>query len=383
MVEIKEVTGNSGIDEFIKFPDRLYKGSPYRVTPLHSFERKSLRKDCNPAFEYCDAKYWLAYKGGKTVGRIAGIISHSSNRLRNEKSARFGWIDFIDDAQVSDSLFKTAEDWALSNGMTHMHGPLGFTDMDLEGMLISGFDEIGTQAVLYNYPYYPIHLERNGYHKEVDWIQFEIKVPDSVPAKVTRIAEIVKERYNLRVLPAKKAKDLLPYAPKMFDTLNEAYSKLYGFVALTPAQIEAYTKQYFPQINPRYVCFILDPNDEVAGFGISLLSLSKALIKAKGTLFPFGFFHILKALRYNDTVDMLLQGVKMKYHNKGLPAIFFAEMMKNYIEDGIKYAVSSSSLEYNTAAYLTFLDYENRQHIRRRCYGKDLDAQNPLFTKTL
>lgn len=372
MVEIKEVIGNSALERFITFPDQLYHDSPYRVTPLHSFERASLRHDKNAAFDYCEAKYWMAYLNGKPAGRIAGIISHSSNKMRNEKSARFGWIDFIDSKEVSGALFKTVEEWAEGKGMNHVHGPLGFTDMDLEGMLIHGFSEIGTQAVLYNHDYYPEHVEAHGYKKEVDWIQFEIKVPDAIPDKITRLAEIVKQRYNLRVLEAKKSKDLLPYARKMFETLNEAYINLYGFVPLTPRQIEAYTKQYFFMINPRYVCFIIDPNDDVAGFGLSLPSLSKALIKAKGKLFPFGFLHIYRAMHKNDTVDMLLQGVKMKYHNKGLPAIFFAELMKAYIEDGIKYAVSSSALEYNTAAYLMFRDYEHRQHIRRRCFGKEL-----------
>ncbi len=372
MVQIKEISNRSGLKEFIMFPDSLYKGNAYRVTPLHSIEKGLLDRNLNPAFDYCDTRYWMAYKEGKAVGRIAGICNKSSNNLRNEKFVRFGWIDFIDDMEVSAALLRTVEEWAISLGMTHVHGPLGFTDMDLEGMLIEGFNEIATHAVLYNYPYYPEHLERLGYGKEVDWVQFEIKVPDAVPDKIIRIADIVKEKYKLRILRAKRTKELLPYVSKMFSTLNDSFINLYGFVPLTPKQIKYYTKQYFSIINPKYVCFIIDEDDEVAGFAIAIFSLSKALIKAKGKLYPFGFVHILRALYKNDTIDLFLQGVKPAYNNKGLPAIFFAEIMKSCIENGVKTAVSSHALETNTAAYLMFRDYEHRQHLRRRCFGKAL-----------
>lgn len=376
MVEIRVVTGKTGLREFINFPDRLYKNNTYRVTPLHSFEKGALDQKKNPAFKYCEAKYWLAYRDGKIVGRIAGIINHSSNEMRGEKYARFGWIDFVDNHLISGLLIGTVEDWAKSKGMTHVHGPFGFTDMDLEGMLVEGFDETGTQAVLYNYSYYPEHLEKLGYEKEVDWIQYKIKVPAQVPRKIVRISELVKEKYGLRVLQAKSIKDILPYAGKMFETLNESFENLYEFVPLSQEQIKYYTKQYFSLINPRYVCFVLDKKDDVVGFGISVLSISKALIKAKGKLFPFGFIYILNALRSNDTVDMLLQGVKPTYRNKGIPAIFFAEMMQAYIDNGVKTAISSHALEKNTAAFLMFEDFEHRRHLRRRCYGKVLTQKH-------
>lgn len=373
MVEIVEITDNEGLKDFIKFPDRLYKGNKFRVTPLHYMEKAALNSKKNPAFDYCEAKYWLAYLDGKVIGRIAGLINHKSNEIRGEKYARFGWIDFIDDYKVSELLIGTVEEWAKGKGMTHIHGPLGFTDMDLEGMLVEGFSEMGTQAVLYNYPYYPVHLEKLNFEKEVDWLQFEIKIPTEVPERIVLISNLVKQKYGLRVLKAKKSKDLLPYAGKMFDTLNEAYEHLYEFVPLTEKQKEYYTKQYFSLIDPKYVCFILDNNDDVVGFGVSIFSLSKALIKAKGKLFPFGFLHIINALRKNDTVDMLLEGVKPQYRNKGIPSIFFAEMMQAYIDNGIKTAISSHALEKNVRAYLMFDDFEHRQHLRRRCYGKRID----------
>jgi len=372
MVEIKEVSGKVGLREFINFPDRLYKDNSCRVIPLHSVEKGVLDQNKNPAFKYCEAKYWLAYKDDKIVGRIAGIINHASNELRGEKYARFGWIDFSDNYSISGLLIRTVEDWAKSKGMTHVHGPFGFTDMDMEGMLVEGFNEMGTQAVLYNYSYYPTHLEKLGYKKEVDWIQYEIKVPASVPEKIVRISELVKEKYGLRVLKAKKSKDILPYAVKMFETLNESFENLYEFVPLSKEQIRHYTKQYFSLINPKYVCFVLNKNDDVVGFGISVLSISKALIKAKGKLFPFGFIYILDALRKNDTVDMLLQGVKPAYRNKGIPSIFFTEMMQAYIDNGVKTAISSHTLENNAAAFLMFEDFEHRKHLRRRCYGREL-----------
>ncbi len=367
---IKEVVSKSDLNKFISFPDKLYKGNKYRVPQLYMYEKGSLVPEKNPAFDYCEAKYWLAYKNNKIVGRIAGILNKKSNEIWKENYVRFGWIDFIDDIEVSKALIKTVENWAKSLNVEAVHGPLGFTDMDLEGMLVEGFDEIGTQATLYNYPYYPEHLEKLGYAKDVDWIQHEIKVPDEVPDRVKRISDLVLKKYNLRILDAKKAKDLLPYAKKMFITLNEAFGHLYGYVPLTDKQIKKYTNDYFSMINTKYVCFVLDKNDDVVGFGISVLSLSKALQKAKGKLFPFGFIHILKALKKNDTVDMLLQGVKPEYQKKGVVSVFYNKLMQAYIDDGIKIAITSHILENNKDSHQLFDAYDTRQHLRRRIYIK-------------
>ncbi len=369
-IVIKEVGSKSDLKKFISFPDKLYKGSKYRVPQLHMFEKAALIPEKNPAFEFCEAKYWLAYKGNEIAGRIAGIINHKSNENWNEKHMRFGWIDFIDDNNVSAALLKTVEEWAKQKDMTAVHGPLGFSDMDLEGMLVEGFDEMGTQATIYNYPYYPVHLEKLGYLKDTDWVQFEIDVPDKVPDKLKRISSMVLEKYDLKILKAKKPKDILPYAKSMFFTLNEAFKSLYGFVPLTDKQIEKYTKDYFSAIDVKYVCFVMDKKDEVAGFGISIFSLSEALQKANGRLFPFGFIYVLKALRKNNKVDMLLQAVKPEYQNKGVAAIFYTEMMQSYIDNGVEIAISSHALEDNKSAFLMFKDYETRQHLKRRCYIK-------------
>ncbi|MCF6364861.1 MAG: N-acetyltransferase [Bacteroidales bacterium] len=369
-VKITEVKSKSDLKKFISFPDKLYKGNKYRVPQLHSFERSTLSKKKNPAFDFCESKYWLAYKDDKLAGRIAGIINHKSNEIWKEKNMRFGWIDFIDDIEVSSALIKTVESWAKENELTAVHGPLGFSDMDLEGMLVEGFDEIGTQATLYNYSYYPVHIEKLGYVKDVDWVQSEIKVPKKVPERVKRISNIVLKKYDLRILKAKKAKDVLPYAKSMFETQNKSFAHLYGYVPLTEKQIDYYAKEYFSLINTKYVCFVLDKNDEVVGFGITILSLSKALQKAKGKLFPFGFIKILKALKKNDTVDMFLQGVRPDYIKKGVAAVFFNELMQAYIDNGIKTAITSHALENNSAATQIFSVYNSRQHIRRRAYIK-------------
>ncbi|MCD6113329.1 MAG: N-acetyltransferase [Bacteroidales bacterium] len=367
---VKEVKTKSDLRKFIAFPDKLYKGNKYRVPQLHMYERAALYPKKNPAFEFCEAKYWLAYKNNKIAGRIAGIINHKSNEIWNEKHMRFGWIDFIDDLEVSGALIKTVEDWAKDKGLTAVHGPLGFSDMDLEGMLVEGFDEMATQATIYNYPYYPVHLEKLGYKKDTDWVQFEIKIPDKVPENLKRISSQTLEKYDLKILKIKKSKEVLPYAKSMFYTLNEAFKSLYGFVPLTDKQIEKYTKDYFSAIDVKFICFVLDKNNEVAGFGISIYSLSEALQKAKGKLFPFGFIHILKALRKNNKVDMLLQAVKPEYQNKGVAAIFYSEIMQAYIDNGVEIAISSHALEDNKSAFLMFNDYETRQHLKRRCYIK-------------
>ncbi len=371
-VIIKEVKSKRDLNKFIAFPDKLYKGNPYRVPQLHAFERSTLSPKKNPAFEFCTAKYWLAYKDNKIVGRIAGIISDKSNEIWKENYVRFGWIDFIDDFEVSAALLKTVETWAKSINMEAVHGPLGFSDLDLEGMLVEGFNEMGTQAVIYNYDYYPKHMEKHGYVKDTDWIQMEVKIPEKVPEKIQRIADLVQKKYDLRLLKLKKAKDILPYAKNIFNIINESYTNLYGFVPLTEKQIEYYTDQYFSMVNPKYIGLVVDKNNELIGFGLGFLSLSKALIKAKGKLFPFGFIRILRDMKKNDTIDLLLHAVKPQYFNKGVPAIFYADMTQTCINEGVKTAITSHILEDNKPSIQMFNPYETRQHLRRRIYIRHL-----------
>ncbi len=373
MITIKEVKTRRDLNKFIKFPDILYAGNPYRATLLHRYERLILQKDKNPAFEHCESQYWLAMEGNKVVGRIAGIINHLQAKEEGKQCGRFGWLDFIDNQEVSKRLLEVAEKWLKSKGAQIVQGPLGFSDMDLEGMLVEGFDELGTQATIYNAPYYMKHVENLGYVKDVDWIQKEIKVPKEVPVKLKRFAKLIAEKHKLRVLKVKKAKELLPYAFDMFHTLNEAFSHLYGFVPLTDKQIQHYVDQYFGLIKPEFVCFVLNEKDEVVGFGITMPSITKALIKAKGKLFPFGFIYLLKALYgKNDIIDMYLNGVRPDYQGKGVHAIYYSELMQSYIDHDVKIAISNPQLEGNARALQLWKHYEHRTHIRRRAYKKEI-----------
>ncbi len=369
-VEIKKVVTKSDLKEFVKFPIRLYAKNPFFVPPLILDEINTLTKK-NPAFEYCEAEYWLAQINGRTVGRIAGIINHRYIEIWNRRIARFGWVDFIDDNEVVERLFETVEVWAKSKNMEGLHGPLGFTDLDREGMLVEGFHEVGTFATIYNYPYYPKHLERLGYRKDVDWVEYHIKVPDSIPEKAVQIAKIACERRNLRVVEAKKSKELLPYAKGLFEVINEAYSDLYGFVPLTDKQVKVYTKQYFPLISPDFLKILVDGNNEVIGFVISMPSLSEPLQKSGGKLFPFGLFRILRTLKKSKKLDLYLGAVRKEYQGKGANALLITELTKSCIQRAITDAESNPELETNLPVQGFWRYFDSRQHKRRRCYLKN------------
>jgi len=369
---IKEVKDISDLKEFISFPYKLYAGNKYWVPPLRFDEINTLRKDKNPAFDFCEAKYWLAYKGGKIVGRIAGIINNRYIAKWKNKYARFGWIDFIDDEEVAKALLDTVENWAKEKGMEAIEGPLGFTDLDYEGMLVDGFDELGTMASIYNHPYYPEYMEKHGYQKEIDWVEFEIKIPKKVPEKIERIANISLQRNKLKVLKTRKRKDLLLYAKDMFNVLNMSYENIFGFVPLTEKQIDVYVKQYFGFIRPEYISMILDKDDRVAAFGITMPSFSKALQKAKGRLFPFGFIHMLRAMKNNDVIDLYIIGVRPDMQGKGVNAIMFNEIMKIIINKKFVKAETNFELENNYKVHALWKYFEKRQHKRRRCYIKHI-----------
>ncbi|MFC1724984.1 hypothetical protein ACFL4T_05100 [candidate division KSB1 bacterium] len=372
-IKIKEVNSLKDLKRFINFPFKLYSENKYWVPPLIFDEIKNLRADKNPAFEFCKAKYWLAYKNGEIAGRIAGIINERYIEKWKNKYARFGWVDFIDDKTVSDALFNTFEKWAADNGMTAVHGPLGFTDLDYEGMLIEGFEELGTLATIYNYPYYPVHLENRGYIKDVDWVEYEVKVPEIFPEKIKRIADIVLRKYKLHILNIKKAKDLLPYGKDLFNVLNSAYNELYGVVHLTEKQIDMYIKQYFSFIRTDFVPVILDREGKIAGFAITVPSLSIALQKSKGKLFPLGFLRILRSMRKNDLVDFYLIGVRPDLQGKGINALLIFELYKTYNKYKILRAETNPELEDNRKIREQWKFFENRQHKRRRCFIKQLD----------
>lgn len=371
-VTIREVTTKKELKEFILFPHKLYGDNPYWVPPLHFDEINTLSNNINPAFEFCKAKYWLAYNEDGIAGRIAGIINEGFIKKWGKKYARFGWIDFIDDPDVSKTLLATVEDWAKKNGMEGIQGPLGFTDFDKEGMLIEGFSELGTIAGIYNHSYYPEHLEKLSYNKEIDWLEFQIKVSDPVHEKVKRMADIVERRHKLKVVRLKKTKDILAYTKDVFKLLNDSYKNLFGFVPLTDRQVDFYTKQYFSFIRPEFVQIVLDSNDKLAAMGFTMPSLSKALQKAKGRLFPFGFIHLLKAISKNDKVDLLLIAVREDFQGKGLNAILMREGNKVYLENNISFVEASHELETNERILSQWGYFETRQHKRRRCFMKKI-----------
>ncbi|MDR2469993.1 MAG: hypothetical protein LBD27_05885 [Tannerella sp.] len=373
-VYIKEVTTKKELRQFVRFNIDLYKNNPYHVPGLIDEEIMTLSRDKNPAFEVSEMVCYLAYRDNRIVGRIAGIINHKSNQTWNQKYARFGFVDFIDDVEVVDALFDAVERWAKEKGMTALHGPLGFTDMDHEGMLVMGFDRMGTMATIYNHPYYPQHLERKGFVKDSDWKEFIIHIPSEVPEKHLRIGEIVRQKYGLEVLKFKKRKEIWPYACKIFEALNKAYAPLYGFTELTPQQIKYYVKMYIPMLRLDMITVILRKSDDaVVGFGITMPNLSHALRKAKGSFFPFGFIPLLKTLYSNPkVVDLYLTGVLPEYRNKGVNALLFNDLIPRYIKMGVAYAESNPELETNSAVQAQW-DYFRREHHKtRRVFIKQL-----------
>ncbi|MDD2951954.1 MAG: hypothetical protein PHC95_02145 [Parabacteroides sp.] len=374
-VEIREVTNRKELKRFVKFNIELYKGNPYHVPGLIEEEMMTLDKKKNPAFEMCDAIYFLAYKDGKVVGRIAGIVNRRCNETWGQKRARFGFLDFIDDNEVVDALFGAVEKWARGQGLEEIHGPMGFTDMDHEGMLIEGFDQLGTMATIYNYPYYPKQVERLGYGKDEDWHEFKIYIPEEgVPEKHLRIGEIVKKKYGLKVMKCKNKQDILPYAHRLFQTLNKAYSSLYGFSTLSDKQIDYYIKMYIPMLRYDLVTLIIrEEDDAVVGFGISLPNLSRALQKARGHMFPFGWFHLLRALKGKPKViDLYLTGVAPEYQGKGVNALLFNDLIPIYKRVGAVYAESNPELETNNAVQAQWDYFKREHHKSRRAYIKKL-----------
>ncbi len=369
-IEIKEVQNFKDLKKFALFPYSLYKNNMHWVPPVIKNEIETLRSDKNPAFNYCEAKYWLAYKDTKLVGRIASIINHKYIEKWKNNYAFFSRLDFVDDEEVSKTLLQKAESWAKSKGMEGNLGPMGYTNFDHQGMLVKGFEELPTTASTYNFDYYPEHLEKFGYRKKIDYLEFEVKVPDEIPEKAVRISNIVLKKHKLKLLKVNSKKELLPYARQIFDVINITYRHLFSFVELTDKQIEIYTKKYFPYLSPEYVTIVLDENDKVIGFQITMPSLSRAMQKAKGRLFPFGFIHILNALKKPKYLDLYLVGILPEYQNKGINAIFMTELNKIALEKNILSAETNSEMEENKKVQDFWKYYESRQHKRKRIYLK-------------
>lgn len=369
---VREVITKKELRKFVKFPLKLYQGNKYFVPQLISEEMSLFDKAKNPAYEFCEVKLWLAYRNDEVVGRIAGIINHNYNQKWQKQSCRFGWIDFIDDDDVSKALLDRVEAWAKAQGMDEVQGPLGFSDLDPEGMLIEGFAELSNIATIYNYPYYPQHVAKLGYNKDADWVEYQIQVPEQIPEKIDRIAQIVLKKHNLRVLHAAKIKEIKRYAMDIFELLNLAYQDLYGFVPLTQKQINFYIKQYISMANPNLISLILDSNDQVAAFGLTFPSMSKAFQKARGKLLPWGWFYILDAMKHEKTIDLYLLAVRPEFRDKGVNSLLFRELLKSYIDNKFVKAESNPELETNNRVQAQWKYFDYRQHKRRRSFIKQL-----------
>lgn len=378
-IQIKRVETKKDLKRFIEFHYDLYKGSPYDVPNLYSDEVNTLSKNKNAAFDFCEAEYYLALKEGKIVGRVAAIINHKANEKWKKKDVRFGWIDFIDDIEVSRALFEAVEEYGRKKGMNDIVGPLGFTDMDPEGMLTWGFDKLGTMATIYNYEYYPQHMEKlGGWKKDNDYVEYYLVVPEKSPEKYTKIAEMVEKRYNLHVRKLTK-KDIFQggYGKKLFDLINLTYSDLYGFSELTDRQIDQYVKMYFPFADLNLVTVIEDGNkdNQLAGLGITIPSLSHALQKCRrGRLFPFGWWHLLRAIKFHKTdgVDLLLMGFLPEYRSKGANALLFADLIPRYVNYGFKWGETQVEMESNEGVQSQWGPLDPINHKKRRCYRRSL-----------
>lgn len=374
-VTIVKVENNRQLKRFVKFGYELYKECPYYVPELFEDAMNTLRKDRNAAFEFCDADYFLAYKDGVLAGRIAVLVNKVSNEKWGQNAARFGWVDFIDDKEVVDALFATAEKWARERGLTELQGPLGFTDLDREGMLIEGFDRLGTMSTIYNYPYYPEHMNRLGFSKDADWVEFLLKIPEKKWEKAERVAAIVERKFGLRTLRCKSRSELAKrYGYQLFALVNECYAPLYGFTPLTDKQIDQLIKMYLPVIDLRLISLVVDKDDNLVGMGVSIYSLAEALRKSRGRMLPFGWWHLLKALfvKPPKRLDFLLVAVKPEYQSKGVFALIFNEMLDNFMKLGIVDVESNPELETNHKIQSQWSEFEKEQHKRRRAFKKEL-----------
>lgn len=379
-VRIKKVESDRDLKDFIEFHYDLYEGNPYDVPTLFCDDLNTLSREKNAAFDFCEAEYYLAIRDGRTVGRVAAIINHKANDKWQRKAVRFGWIDFIDDTDVSGALLKAVEDYGRSRGMEEIIGPLGFTDMDPEGMLTWGFDQLGTMPTIYNYEYYPKHMvQLGGWEKDVDYVEFKLMVPEAVPEKYAKIAQMVESRYNLHVKKLTK-KDIFEggYGKKLFALINETYSELYGYSKLTDRQIDQYVKMYFPLADLNLITVIEDGNkdNKLAGLGITIPSLSRALQKChRGRVFPFGWWHLLRAIKCHKTegVDLLLLGFLPEYRAKGANALLFADLIPRYINYGFKWGETQVEMENNEGVQSQWAVLNPINHKKRRCYRKRIE----------
>lgn len=374
-ITIKLVQTKRDLKSFVGFPLRIYKDMPAFVPCLQMDDFDTLDSKKNPAFEFCDAALFLAYKDGVLAGRVAAIINHRANEKWNHDEVRFGWLDFIDDTDVSSALLEAVTAFGKEHGMHTVTGPLGFTDFDPEGMLIDGYEYLSTMALHHNWPYYKDHMERLGFSKEIDWLEYKIYVPEQMPEKYSRVSAIVSERYGLHVRKITRSevrKSGVGY--QLFDLINETYSKLYNFTILPKKMIDKYVGFYLGVIDLKFVTLVEDNDHNIVAFGISMPSITRALKKCNGRLFPFGWFHILKSMyfKYEDNVELLLIGIKPEYRNKGVNALIFSDLIPRFQKAGFKYAESNAELETNDAVQVLWEGFKYEQCKRRRVFTKSI-----------
>ncbi|MDQ2178662.1 hypothetical protein [Marinifilum sp. D714] len=369
-IKIKEVKSKSLRKAFVNFQYHLYKDNKFWIPPIKSGELELLLPEINPAFDFCKAKFWLAYQNGMVVGRIGAIVNDLSIEKQGEKIGRITRMEFTDQYEVSEKLFSVAEQWLKQEGMIGVSGPLGFSNLDHAGLLIEGHDWLPSMASDYHFDYYQKHFERLNYSKEIDWLEFRIELPKETPEKAGRVANLIRKRYGLQIVNFTTKKDLEPYKEKIFKVFNDAFSDLFGTFVFPDKLIRFYIAKYFPVLNPRYVKIILNKEDKLVGFIIALPSLSKALQKAKGKLFPFGWWHIRKALKHPTEMDLMLTGIDHDCQKLGFASILMHELLKTSNEDGLRFAETTGMLENNHVAIQLWKSFDHIQHKRKRCYRK-------------
>jgi len=374
-IQIKTVSSKAEMKIFARFGNKLYKGNRYYVPSMPMDDMNTFDKEKNGAFDFSEAEFYLAFKDGEVVGRVAAIINHKANETWKVKQVRFGWIDFIDDLEVSAALLDAVIAFGKAHGMTQIVGPLGFTDFDPEGMLVEGFDRLSTMALIYNHPYYPEHMKKHGYYKETGWVEYRITIPEELQEKHIKIAEIVRERYKLKVRKLTRRQIRKErYGHKLFQLINETYCVLYGYSLLSEKQIDQYVDLYLSLVDTKMLTFIEDQEGELIGAGITIPSLSEALQKCNGEIFPFGWWHLLKAmfLKKPDTLDLLLIGVRPDWQNKGVNSLLFVDLFQNYRKMGFRYAETNANLETNAKVQAMWVPFDKELHKRRWVFGKDI-----------